>query len=412
MEVVYPRCSGLDVHKRFVVGCLSLIHNGERHKEIRQFSTMTSDLHVLKEWLKAAGCTHIAMESTGVYWKPLFHVLEGEFEICLVNAQHMKAVPGRKTDVKDAEWIADLLQHGLLKASFIPSSEQQAVRDLTRTRMRLIQERHRLVNRIQKVLEDANIKLASVVSDIMGMTGHLILSALLAGQEDPERLAHLAQGKLIRKQDQLKAALQGQLASQHRVLLEELLELIARLDRSIARLDREIAERLGPHDDLIERIDEVTGLSRRSIEVLLGELGWDMSHFPDAAHAASWVGICPGNHETGGKRLSGRIRPGNRWAKTVLIQAAHAAAQTQTYLGEQYRRIRARRGAKRAAVAVGHSILVIFYHMVKTGESYQEKGADYFLTAEKQKLQQRLVRQLERLGNTVILQPKAETASA
>ncbi len=412
MEVVYPRCSGLDVHKRFVVACLSLIQNGERHKEIRQFSTMTSDIQALKEWLKAAGCSHIAMESTGVYWKPIFHVLEGEFEICLVNAQHMKAVPGRKTDVKDAEWIADLLQHGLLKASFIPSSEQQAVRDLTRTRTRLIQERNRLVNRIQKVLEDANIKLASVVSDIMGMTGHAILTALVAGQEDAECLAHLAQGKLIKKQDQLKAALQGKLISHHRVLLGELLQLIATLDRSIAHLDREIAERLRQHDGLIDRIDEVTGLSRRSIEVLLGELGWDMSRFPDAAHAASWVGICPGNHETGGKRLSGRIRQGNRWAKTVLIQAAHAAAQTQTYLGEQYRRIRTRRGAKRAAVAVGHSILVIFYQMVKTGESYHEKGSDYFITAHKQKIQQRLVRQLERLGNTVILQPKGETALA
>ena len=346
MEVVYPRCSGLDVHKRFVVGCLSLIQDGQRHKELRQFSTMTSEILALKEWLKAAGCSHIAMESTGVYWKPIYHVLEGEFEIFLVNAQHMKAVPGRKTDIKDAEWIADLLQHGLLKASFIPSSEQQAVRDLTRTRTRLIQERNRLINRIRKVLEDANIKLVSVVSDIMGRTGHAILSALVAGQEDPERLAHLAQGKLIKKQDQLKAALQGKLISHHRVLLEELLQLIATLDRSIARLDREVAERLQQHDALIDRIDEITGLSRRSIEVLLGELGWDMSRFPDAAHAASWVGICPGNHETGGKSLSGRIRQGNRWAKTVLIQAAHAAAQTQTYLGEQYRRIRARRGAR------------------------------------------------------------------
>jgi len=248
------------------------------------------------------------MESTGVYWKPIFHVLEGEFEIFLVNAQHMKAVPGRKTDVKDAEWIADLLQHGLLKASFIPSSEQQAVRDLTRTRTRLIQERTRLVNRVQKVLEDANIKLASVVSDIMGMTGHAILTALVAGQEDPECLAHLAQGKLIKKQEQLKAALQGKLISHHRVLLGELLQLIATLDRSIAHLDREIAERLRQHDGLIDRIDEVTGHTLRSIEGLLAELGWDMSRFPDAAHAASWVGIRPGNHETGGKRLSGRIR--------------------------------------------------------------------------------------------------------
>jgi transposase len=413
MEVVYPRCSGLDVHKRFLVACLSLVEpNGERHKELRQVSTMTCDVLALKTWLKASGCRQIAMESTGVYWKPIFHLLEDSFEIVLVNAQHMKAVPGRKTDVKDAEWIADLLQHGLLKASFIPSSEQQAVRDLTRTRMRLLQERTRLINRIHKVLEDANIKLASVVSDVMGVTGRAILLALLAGQEDPESLAHLARGSLVRKEDQLQAALQGKLTPHHRMQLEELLQLIGTLDHSIAHFDREIAERLRWLDALIESLDAVTGLARRSIEVLFGELGWDMNHFPDAAHAASWVGICPGNHETGGKQLSGRTRQGNRWAKTVLIQAAHAAGHTQTYLGEQYRRISARRGSKKAAMAVGHSILVIFYHMVKTGEPYHEKGADYFTNVNKEKIQQRLVRQLERLGNTVILQPKAETTLA
>jgi transposase len=315
MEVVYPRCSGLDVHKRFVVACLSIIEKGQRHKELRQVSTMTSDILALKTWLKASGCRQIAMESTGVYWKPIFHLLEDSFEIVPFCAQHMKAVPGRKTDVKDAEWIADLLQHGLLKASFIPGKEQQAVRDLTRMRMRLIQERTRLINRIQKVLEDANIKLASVVSDLMGMTGQAILRALVAGQEDPECLAHLAQGSLIKKQDQLQAALEGKLTDHHRMLLEELLPLIATVDRSIARFDRELAERLQQFDALIARIDAVTGLSRRSIEVLLGELGWDMSHFPDAAHAASWVGICPGNHETGGKQLSGRTRQGNGFSQ-------------------------------------------------------------------------------------------------
>jgi transposase len=411
MDVLYPRCSGIDVHKRFVVVCLSCVQaNGQRSKEVRQFTTMTHDIVAMKEWLKASGCSHVAMESTGVYWKPIFHVLEGDFEIVLVNAQHMKAVPGRKTDIKDAEWIADLLQHGLLKASFIPSSEQQAVRDLTRSRMTLLQERSRLINRVQKVLEDANLKLTSVVTDIMGATGQAILTALVAGQHDPEYLARLARGSLIKKHEQLKAALQGKLTPHHRVLLEELLHLITTLDRSIARLDQEIAERLRPLDALIERLDEVTGLGRRSIEVLLGELGWDMSHFPDAAHAASWIGICPGHDESAGKRRSGRICQGNRWAKAVLIQAGHAAGHTQTYLGEQYRRISARRGAKRAAVAVGHSILVIFYHMVKTGESYQEKGADSFLRVNKQQIQHRLVRQLERLGNTVILQPKAEMA--
>lgn len=303
-------------------------------------------------------------------------------------------------------------QHGLLKASFIPSKEQQAVRDLTRTRMRLLQERTRVINRIQKVLEDANIKLASVVSDILGATGHAILRALVAGQEDPAGLAQLARGRLVKKEDQLQAALQGRLLPHHRMMLEEFLPLIATLDCSIARFDQEIAERLQRFDALIERLDAITGLSRRSIEVLLGELGWDMSHFPDAAHAASWVGICPGQHESAGKQQSGRSRQGNRWAKTVLIQAAHAAGHTRTYLGEQYRRISARRGSKRAAMAVGHSILVIFSHMVKTGELYHEKGVDYFTTANKEQMQRRLVRQLERLGNTVILQPQAETTLA
>jgi transposase len=276
--------------------------------------------------------------------------------------------------------------------------------------MTLLQERSRLINRIQKVLEDANLKLASVVSDIMGMTGQAILRALVAGEQDPEYLAHLARGSLVRKQEALKAALQGNLTAHHRILLQELLHLISTLDHSIVHLDREIAERLRPLDALIERLDAITGLARRSIEVLLGELGWDMSRFPDAAHAASWIGISPGHDESAGKRRSSHICPGNRWAKAVLIQAGHAAGHTQTYLGEQYRRIRARRGAKRAAVAVGHSILVIFYHMVKTGESYQEKGADYFLNRDKEQIQRRLVRQLERLGNTVILQPQAEMA--
>lgn len=373
---------------------------------------MTDELLVLKEWLKTSRCTHIAMESTGVYWKPIYHLLEDSFEIVLVNAQHMKNVPGRKTDVKDAEWIADLLQHGLLKASFIPSSEQQSVRDLTRTRMRLLQERTRLINRIHKVLEDANLKLASVVSDIMGVTGQAILRARLSGQEDPESLSHLARGSLVRKEEQLQAALQGKLTAHHRMQLEELLQLITTLDHAIARFDQEIAERLRWLDPLIERLDAVTGLARRSIEVLFGELGWDMNHFPDAAHAASWVGICPGKHETAGKEKSGRARKGNHWAKSVLVQAAHAAGHTQTYLGEQYRRIRARRGDKKAAMAVGHSILVIFYQMVKTGEPYHEKGADYCTSINKEQIQRRLVRQLERLGNTVILQPKAETTLA
>ena len=404
------RCAGIDVGKKFIAVCVMTgPANGEARSETRIFGTTVAELKQARSWITEEQCTHVMLESTGSYWKPIFNILEGHVKVTLANPQEVKARKGHKTDQKDAWWLAHLLRHGMVTPSFIPPRPQRELRDLTRRRRKLIQTASAEKNRISKVLEDANIKLTSVVTDIMGMTGHAIVTALVKGEVDPERLAHLARGSLIKKQDQLKAALAGKLTPHHRVLLEELLQLIATLNRAIARFDGEIAERLRPHDALISRIDEVTGLSRRSIEVLLGELGWDMSHFPDAAHAASWVGICPGNHETGGKHLSGRIRQGNRWAKTVLVQAAHAAGHTQSYLGEQYRRISARRGAKRAAVAVGHSILVILYHMVKTGESYHEKGADYFTTVKKEEIQQRLVRQLERLGNTVILQPKAET---
>lgn len=411
MDVLYPRCCGLDVHKAFIMACLIVVGaDGQRHKEIRRFGTMTAELLTLIDWLQEADCTHVAMESSGVYWRPVYNLLEGHFEVIVVNAQHMKAVPGRKTDVKDAEWIADLLQHGLLKASFIPSAQQREVRELTRFRTTLIQERARHINRVQKVLEDANIKLSSVVTDIMGKSGRMILHALLEGQEDPEQLADLAQGNLSRKREQLIQAVQGHLKEHHRLLLKELLGLIEYQDRAIGRLDREIAERLRPLDEQITRIDEVTGLARRGIEIVLAELGWEMSQFPDAAHAASWVGICPGNHESGGKRLKGTIRKGNRWAKAALVQAAHATRRTNSYLGEQYRRLSKRRGSKRAAVAVGHSILVIIYQMLKTNEPYQEKGVRYFDELDQERIQRRLVARLERMGYQVTLRPQAERA--
>jgi len=401
----------LDVHKAFVVACLIVIDpHGERQKQTRRFGTMTGELLALVDWLQEAQCTHVAMESTGVFWKPVYNMLEGLFEVIVVNAQHMKAVPGHKTDVKDAEWIADLLQHGLLKPSFIPSAEQRELRDLTRYRTTLIQERSRHINRIHKILEDANLKLTSVVTDVMGKTGRLILHALVDGQEDPQCLAHLAQGSLVQKHDLLVEALRGRLKDHHRFLLKELLGLIEYQDRSIERLDQQIAEHLRPVDEQITRIDEVTGLARRGIEIVLAELGTDMKQFPDAAHAASWVGICPGNHESGGKRLKGTIRKGNRWAKAALVQAAHATRRTNSYLGEQYRRLSKRRGSKRAAVAVGHSILVIMYQMLKTNEPYKEKGATYFDEMDRGRIQHRLVARLERLGYDVTLQPHAESA--
>lgn len=411
MDVLYPRCCGIDVHKTFLVACLILVKaDGQKHKEIRRFGTMTNELLALADWLQVAGCPIIAMESSGVYWKPVYNLLEGLFEVLIVNAQHMKAVPGRKTDKSDAEWIADLLQHGLLKPSFIPDVEQRELRDLTRHRTTLIQEQNRHINRLHKVLEDANLKLSSVVTDVMGATGRAILQALVAGQEDPEQLARLARGSLRSKHELLVQALRGHLKEHHRFMLKELLDLITSQERAIDRLDRAIAEHLRPFEETMKRIDEVPGLNRRVIEVLLAEIGTNMDQFPDAAHVSSWVGICPGNHESGGKRLSGKMRKGNRWAKTALVQAAHATSRTNTYLGEQYRRLAKRRGGKKAAIAVGHSLLVIVYHMLKTGEAYKEKGATYFDELDQQRVERQLVKRLERMGYQVTLQPTAAVA--
>jgi len=409
MEVLYRRCCGIDVHKKFLVACLLILsESGQVQKEIRRFSTMTDDLLACIDWLTQAQCRVIAMESTGVYWQPPFNLMEGHFEqVMIVNAEHLKRVPGHKTDQKDAEWIAELLQVGLLKASFIPKRPQRELRHLTRLRTTLTQERTRLINRLQKVLEDANLKLSSALSDVMGQTSRQILGAIVAGEENPEVLADFALRRAPKKRELLAQALKGQTRDHHRFLLRELLALIEQHEQAISRLDQDLAGRLQHLEEKIERLDAIPGVNRRSIEVLLAEVGWDMTPFPDAAHLASLVGICPGNYETGGKRLKGRIRKGNRWVKAILVQAAHGAATTQTYLGAQYRRLAARRGSKRAAVAVGHSILVIYYHMLKTGEPYQEKGADYFSQLDRSTTEQRLTKQLERLGYQVTLTPAA-----
>jgi len=405
MQVLHSCCCGLDVHKRFVVACL--IRGGEDgkpQKELRRFDTLTPQLLSLIDWLQSAQCTHVALESTGVYWKPIFNLMEGLFEIVLVNAQHMKAVPGRKTDTKNAEWIADLLQHGLLKASFIPPQPQRDLRDLTRYRSSLKQERTQHVNRVHKLLEETNIKLSSIFADMMCKTGRAILQALARGEENPEVLADLALFWAPHKRDALVPALQERMRAHHRFLLQELLAMIETLERAIGRLDREIEERLAEHKETLERLDEITGVSQRVLETLFAEIGWELDTFPDAAHLASWVGICPGQKESGGKQMSGRTRKGNRYAKTILVQAAHAAGKTKhTYLGAQYRRLSKGRGIKRAAVAVGHSILVIYYHMLTTSQPYQEKGEDYFVHHDQQEKQRRLVKQLERLGYTVKL---------
>jgi transposase len=401
MQIMHERCAGLDVHKKTVVACV-VTPGGQ---EIRTFSTMTVDLLGLSDWLLVCGCTHVAMESTGDYWKPVFNMLEGSFEVLLVNAQHVKAVPGRKTDVKDAAWLAELLQHGLLRASFIPPVAQRELRDLTRYRSTFIRERTTLVNRVQKLLEDANIKLAAVASDIIGVSGRAILAALLAGHADPQALADLAKGRLRSKRDQLAKALDGRVKAHHRFVLTELLCQIDSLDETIARFDTQIQEISTPFEAAIGLLDTIPGVARPTAEMIVAEIGTDMSRFPSADHLAAWAGVAPGNHESAGKRTSGKTRQGNRFLRTVLVQAAHAAARTKsTYLSAQYRRLATRRGKKRAIMAVAHSMLVMAYYMIQRQEPYREAGGDFFDRLQPEDTARRLVKRLEHLGYHVTLQ--------
>ena len=412
MDVVYERCCGLDVHKRQVVACLITPDGAGRvRKDLRTFGTMTPDLLTLADWLAAAGCTHVAMESTGVYWKPIFNLLADRVDVLLVNAQHLKAVPGRKTDMRDAEWIADLLRHGLLRGSFVPDQAQRDLRDLTRTRSSLVNERARTINRLQKVLEDANLKLASVASNVVGQSARAMLEELLAGERDPHTLAELAQGRLRAKRAQLAQALAGRVRAHHCFMITEHLSHIDYLDEAIERLSAEIAARVQPYEADIELLDSIPGVNRRTAEVLLAEVGHDLSRFPSAGHLASWAGMCPGNHASGGKRLSGKTRKGSRWLRQVLMDAAHGAGRSRkTYLGAQYRRLAARRGKQRAAVAVGHTILVIAYHVLTRQQPYQELGPNYFDELDRQAVERRLVRRLERLGYQVELKPTVPAA--
>jgi transposase len=408
MDVVYTHCCGLDVHKKTVAACLITSTAGaEPVKEIRTFGTMTADLLALADWLQEAGCTHVAMESTGVYWRPVYNLLEGQFELLVVNAQHMKAVPGRKTDVKDAAWIAELLRHGLLRGSFIPSKPQRQLRELTRYRSTLVQDRARALNRLQAVLEDANLKLASVVTDINGVSAQAMLEAILAGQRDVEVLADLARGRLRAKRDQLKVALEGRVTAHHSFLMTEHLSTLEYLDEAIERVSGEIDQRLTADQEAIALLDTIPGVGQRAAEILIAEIGTDMSRFPSAKHLASWAGMCPGNHESGGKRLSGKTRKGNRWLRQVLVEIAHVASKTKnTYLAAQYKRIAARRGKKRALIAVGHTILTIVYMMLTRKQPYQDLGAAYFDQREQERVERRLVHRLERLGYEVSLQPR------
>jgi transposase len=409
MEVIYPRCCGLDLHKKRVVTCLIVPGpDGTPRKEVRTFGTMTEDLLALADWLAQAGCTHVAMESTGVYWKPVYNLLEGRFELLLVNARHMKAVPGRKTDVKDCEWLADLLRHGLLTASFVPDRPQRELRELTRYRTALVQERSAEINRLQKTLEGANIKLASVATDIMGTSGRQMLAALVEGTTDGAVLAQLAQGRLREKLPALEQALTGRMGVHQRFLLARQLAHISFLDEQIEQVSAEIAERLRPFQELIDRLDVIPGVGRRIAEVVIAEIGTDLTRFPTAGHLASWAGMCPGNNESAGNRKSGTTRKGSPWLRMALIEAAQAAARTRnTYLMAQYRRLAARRGRKKALVAVGHTILVIAYYLLTRQTDYQDLGGQYFDERDRQAVERRLVRRLEALGYKVSLDPAA-----
>jgi transposase len=407
MDVIYPRCAAIDVHKRTAVASVGWVdEHGRRRRQTRTFSTMTADIERLRAWLAELGVTHVAMESTGVFWKPLFNVLEERFIVVLANAAHVKAVPGRKTDVRDSEWLLELMQHGLIRGSFIPPAEIRALRDLSRYRTSLIQERTREANRIQKVLEDANIKLAAVASDVLGVSGRQMLEAIIAGEADPRVLADLAKRKLRRKQAELEQALTGRVQAHHRLLLRELLDHVDYLDRAIARVSAVIEARTRPFAAALALLCSIPGVKQRTAEVLLAEIGADMGRFPSARHLCSWAAVCPGNHESGGKRRSGQTRKGNRWLRAALLQAAWAAVRVKGgYFGAQFRRVARRRGEKKAAVAVAHSLLTVVYHVLKDGAPYEELGAAYFDRLEPGKLARYHLRRLAELGYGVYLEP-------
>jgi transposase len=412
MQVVYVRCAGLDVHKKTVSACVSVCEaGGAKRQQTRMFGTFTQDLLRLADWLKEFGVTHVAMEATSVYWRPVWAVLEGHFEQMLVNPQHIKAVPGRKTDTKDCEWIADLLQHGLLKGSFVPPTPIQDLRDLTRYRAELRQSQNRVANRIQKLLEQANVKLSSVATNTLGVSGRRMLEAIIAGGDDPQQLAQLARGRLKVKIPQLKQALEGRVREHHRFLLAEYLDEWDALEDRIRRMEAEIDTRIRPFEAAVTLWQTLPGVDRVTACNLVAEIGVDVKPFPSAQHLASWAALCPGNHESAGKRKSGKTRDGNKWLRRSLCQAAWAAARTKDcYLSAQFKRLAARRGMKRALMAVAHSMLVIGYYILKTGHGYRELGGNYLEQINKDQLQRYLVKRLERLGLRVTLEPLTAAA--
>ena len=405
MEVMRERCVGLDVHKKTVTACC-ITPEG---REVRTFGTTTGELMEMADWVMAKECTHVAMESTGVYWKPIYNLLEDEgLELLVVNAQHIKTVPGRKTDVKDAEWIADLLRHGLLKGSYIPDRAQRELRELIRYRKSLIRERASEVSRLQKTLEGANIKLSSVASDIMGVSARKILEALIGGREDPAALASLAKGRLKDKRAELEKALEGLFNRHTRFMLAVQLGHIDSLDEAIANLSLEVEGRMRPFEEARRRLETIPGVGRRTAELILAEIGTDMTRFPTHRHLAAWTGLCPGNNDSAGKRKTEHVRKGSPWLKEGLVEAARAAARTKgTYLSSQYHRLAARKGAKRAAVAVAHTMIVIAYHLLLRGTTYQDLGYNYLDERDKSAAVRRAVKRIESLGFRVSLEQVA-----
>jgi transposase len=409
MEVLYPHCAGLDVHKATVVACVRHMAGGKVRTTVRTFSTMTGTLLELSAWLAAEQVTHIAMEATGVYWKPVWHILcDGDFQLVLANAAHVKNVPGRKTDVKDAEWLAELMAHGLIKASFVPDEPTQQMRDLLRTRKQLVRERSSHTQRMQKALEDANIKLDLVVTDLLGLSGRRILTKLIEGETLPQALATLAHRRIQASPDQLEAALRGRVTRHHRFLLQLHLHQIDAIDAAIQSIDQEVEGNLEPFRTAQQLLSAIPGLSELSARIVLSEIGMDMRRFATAAHLVSWAGLCPRNDESAGKRRSTRMRKGAPWLKTILIQCAWAAVRTKaSYFQAQYHRLRSRRGSQKAICAVAASLLTTVYHMLKNGTCYQDLGADHFDQKAKAKHAQRLINRLHNLGYDVKVLPKA-----
>lgn len=408
MQVLYPRCAGLDVHQKTVVACVVLTAlDGTVQQHTQTFLTMTADLLALADWLGAYGVTHVALESSGVYWHPVFNLLEEHHTLILVNPQHMKAVPGRKTDVKDAAWIADLLRHGLLQPSFIPPKPIRDLRELMRYRKTLVQARAQEINRLQKTLEGAHIKLAAVATDVLGKSGRDMLDALVGGTQDAQTLAELARGRLRAKLPQLRQALDGRVQSHHRFLLQRILAHIDFLEDSLAQVQQELEQRLSPFEEAMTLVQGVTGIQATAAAAILAEIGVDPSRFASAKHLASWAGVCPGNKQSGGKRLSGKPRKGNPHLRAILAEVVWAISHTSgNYLSAQYHRLAQRLGKKKAVVAVSHSVLVIIYHLLRTKKPYTDLGADYFAQLDKTRIERHHVHRLEQLGYTVILTPK------